>query len=152
MTDEQIKKDIHDWATYVGLPQASLNGLSICPFAKANMELYDVQIINDTTSIIPPDKEFELIIYVIKSDITVEELNEACSKLKQQYPLLEYLPDHSTRDTYISDVQTNNKKHNLILCQPIDKLIAARKKLAKTNYYNFWDIEYLNEIIGKSIN
>ena len=151
-SDEQIKKDIYDWAVAVGLPQKSLGGLSICPFAKASLNLYEVQIVDTVTSIVTLSKDFDLIIYVIKSAITVDELNAACARLKEQNPSIEYLPDHSTRNTYISDVQTNNGKHNLILCQPVDKLTAARDKIAKTNYYSFWDIEYLNEIIGKSIN
>lgn len=152
ITDEQIKKDIYDWAVYVGLPQKSLGGLSVCPFAKASMNLYEVQIVDNVTLITPPDKDFELIVYVIRSAITVEELSKACATLKEQNPLIEYLPDHSTRNTYIGEAQTNNGKHNLILCQPVDKLTEARTKIAKTNYYKFWDIEYLNEIIGKSIN
>jgi hypothetical protein len=151
-TDEQIKKDIYDWAIYVGLPQKSLGGLSVCPFAKASMNLYEVQIVDNVTLITPPNRDFELIIYVIRSAITIEELNKACAILKEQNPLIEYLPDHSTRNTYIGEAQTNNGKHNLILCQPMNKLLAARNKIAKTNYYKFWDAEYLNEIFGKSIN
>jgi hypothetical protein len=50
-------------------------------------------------------------------------------------------------DTFIQGIKTNNGKYNLILSQPTEKLRHFREKLAKTEYYNLWDEEYLKEIL-----
>ena len=34
-----------------------------------------------------------------------------------------------------------------MLCQPRKELSEARKKLAKTDYYNHWDKNYLEEVL-----
>ena len=44
-------------------------------------------------------------------------------------------------------MQTNNGKYNLVLCQPRKDLTEARKKLGKTNYYDYWDEKYLQEVL-----
>lgn len=147
-SDKQIKQDIQDWATYVGLPQKELGGMAVCPFARASMQLYEVEIRDSLKGIVPPQAEFELVINVVPANVTVEELLAECSLLAQTYPSMIFLPDHRDRATNINGVQTNNGKHNLILCQPKDKLLAAREKLAKTAYYSYWDKEYLKEIAG----
>ena len=51
-------------------------------------------------------------------------------------------------DTFIHGVQTNNGKYNLILAQPTQKLRKFRESLAKTEYYDLWDDDYLKEILG----
>ena len=79
-----------------------------------------------------------------------EELSEHCERLAELYPDMIFLPD-STRETFINGVQTNNGKYNLILCQSKKKLLDARRQLAKTDYYTFWDPEYLREIVGDSL-
>jgi len=33
------------------------------------------------------------------------------------------------------------------LCQPREELTEARKKLAKTDYYSYWDKYYLREVL-----
>ena len=145
-SDKQIKQDINKWATYVGLPQKELGGIAVCPFARASMKLYEIVLCNGLSDINPPAEEFELIINVVPESTTLEQLIEKCQQLENQYPLLIFLPDHKDRNTYINGIQTNNGKHNLILCQPRDKLLAAREKLSKTAYYSYWNKEYLNEI------
>jgi hypothetical protein len=65
------------------------------------------------------------------------------------YPEMVFLPDHKDRDTFINGVQTNNGKYNLILCQWRDNLESARTKLKNSNYYSFWDQEYLKEILSQ---
>ena len=72
-----------------------------------------------------------------------------CSELNEKYLDLIFLPDHKNRDTYINGVKTNNGNHNIILCQPKKKLKDARAALKKTDYYTYWDKEYLKEILGE---
>ena len=49
-------------------------------------------------------------------------------------------------------MQTNNGKYNLVLCQPRKDLTEARKKLAKTEYYDYWDKNYLEEVLEEDYN
>ena len=68
--------------------------------------------------------------------------------LSWQYPDIIFLPDHKDRKTFINGVQTNNGKHNLLLCQLRSRLKIARDKLKKSNYYSFWTEDYLKEILN----
>ena len=58
------------------------------------------------------------------------------------------MEDLSCENTYINGVKTNNPKLNIILCQSKRKIGQMRKKLAKTGYYNYWNEEYLDEVLG----
>ena len=58
-----------------------------------------------------------------------------------------FLSDAKNEDTFINGVQSNNGKYNLVLAQPRKDLLLARKKLAKTNYYDNYDENYLKEVL-----
>lgn len=146
MLSIQIKQDITNWAKYLGLPQKDLGGMPVCPFAMSNLDQYIIQVVDTEQSIIP--NNFELCIYVINFEVSIESINELCIRLNKNYPDFISLPNHKDRDTYINGIQTNNKNYNLILCQSKEKLIAARQMLYKTNYYSYWDKDYLKEILG----
>jgi hypothetical protein len=139
-----IKTDINDWIEKLTAKQIMLGGLSVCPFAK-NAEYGIVE--TDGSDINPPPWDFELLIYVLPATWTQDELNQLAKEYSKIYASLVFLPDHKDRYTEINGVQTNNGKHNLLLCQWRDNLVSARKKLASTNYYDFWDQEYLEEIL-----
>ena len=139
-----IKQDIDNWISHLSTKQVLLGGLSVCPFAK-NSE-YEI-VLTDGSNIDPPPWDFELIIYVLPEDYSQEELMSIAFEYNKIYPDLIFLPDHKDRYTEINGIQSNNSKHNLILCQWRDNLNTARKKLANTSYYGFWDQEYLKEIL-----
>lgn len=140
-----INTHIANWVLNLIKPKEKLNGLPICPYAKAA----EYNIVETTLdNIDPPPWEFDLYIFVINHDVTILQLAERCKELAHQYPGMVFLPDHKDRNTFINGEQTNNGSLNLILCQWADDLHNARKKLANTAYYNIWDVDYLNEILG----
>jgi hypothetical protein len=139
-----IKQDINNWITHLSTKQVLLGGFSVCPFAKkSNYEI----VFTDGSNIDPPPWDFELIIYAFPSDYTQDELISIAVEYNKINTDLIFLPDHKDRYTEINGIQTNNGKHNIILCQWRDNLNAAREKLVSTPYYSFWDQHYLKEIL-----
>ena len=137
-------KHIKKWVDYLSCPQDLLTGLAICPFAKkAKFQL----IRTHTNKIAPPEGPFEIIIFIVENNITFTDLIVACKFLNKKHPQLVFLPDHKDRNTFIKGLKTNNGKYNLILCQYRDQLQKARELLKHTDYYKFWDKEYLKEIM-----
>ena len=136
--------DINNWIERIKQPREELGGMSVCPFAKSA----DYEIIEtDGSDIDPPPWDFELIIYKLPDLYTVDELTAIANEYNNIFPDMVFLPDHKDKQTFISGVQTNNGTYNFILCQWRDNLETARSKLKKTNYYNFWDKDYLDEIL-----
>lgn len=136
--------ELSDWVTRISKPREELGGLPVCPFA-SNSEL---SIVNtDGSDMNPPPWDFDLIIYRLPEQYTIEELNDLAKEYNKIYPDIVFLPDHKDKDTYINGVQTNNGEYNLILCQWRDNLEKARVKLKKTTYYTYWAEEYLEEIL-----
>jgi hypothetical protein len=68
---------------------------------------------------------------MLPEDITIDQITHLSEKYNQQYPDIIFLPDHKDRKTFINGVQTNNGKHNLLLCQLRSRLKIARDKLKK---------------------
>ena len=138
-----MREHVEAWIQHLSIPQSFLGGMAVCPFAKkASYEIIE------TNNIVVPDREFEVIVFVLSADQTQEQLFDYCRRLNEQHVNYIFLPDPKDRKTLINDVQTNNGAYNLILCQPKDKLLKAREVLSKTNYYQYWSPEYLKEITG----
>lgn len=143
------------WIKRLVQPYEELGGQRVCPYAHlAKMRAVNVQIRNITEL---PDIKCDVLILIDNGQylshnepFSQEELPKHCERLAELYPDMIFLPD-STRETFINGVQTNNGKYNLILCQSKKKLLDARRQLAKTDYYTFWDPEYLREIVGDSL-
>ena len=134
---------ITDWIERLAKPREELGGMSVCPFAKNS----DYSIVEtDGSDINPPPWDFELIIYKLPDDYSIDELAELATEYNDIFPEMIFLPDHKDRETFINGVATNNGKYNLILCQWRDNLNKARSKLEHTKYYSFWDQTYLEEI------
>ena len=135
---------ITDWIERLAKPREELGGMSVCPFAKNS----DYSIVEtDGSDINPPPWDFELIIYKLPDEYSIDELAELATEYNNIFPEMIFLPDHKDRETFINGVATNNGKYNLILCQWRDNLNKARSKLEHTKYYSFWDQTYLEEII-----
>ena len=140
-------KEIFNWVKSISEPKKELGGHSICPFAKIASRF---KIVQPQKEIIPPkDRDFDVIVYTLPDSITLSDINILCSQLNEKYSDLIFLPDHKDRITYINGVQTNNGNYNIILCQPKQKLKDARAALKKTDYYTYWDVDYLKEILGE---
>jgi len=136
---------IKDWITNISIPHKELDGMPVCPYAKSSE--YTV-IETDGSDISPPPWDFELIVYKLPDEYSIDELSDIATEYNNIYPEMVFLPDHKDKDTFINGIQTNNGKYNLILCQWRDNLETARTKLSNTSYYSFWDSEYLKEILN----
>lgn len=135
---------IENWISRISAPREELGGFSVCPYAKgAEYELIET----DGSDIDPPPWDFELIIYKLPDHYTIDEVCAIANEYNKLYSDLVFLPDPKDRYTEINNVQTNNGEFNLILCQWRDNLNTARQKLKNTSYYQFWAIEYLEEIM-----
>jgi peptidyl-tRNA hydrolase len=119
-------KELEDWIKTIQRSHPNLKGHSICPFAKANTYKIIQCSIND---IKPLDEEFGVVIFVVVDDL---DLDYGYQKIEE-----------------FNGVQTNNGMYNLILYQNAEFLTKMRHILAKTNYYDLWDDEYLQKILEK---
>ena len=141
-----LNNDIIQWISVLDTNQENLGNHKICPFA--NTAKYKI-IECDMNDVSIHNENVELVIFKVGDDVEFEQMSEYCKNLNKIQEEYVFLPDHRHRNTYINGVQTNNGKHNLILCQSRTKLLKARAGLMKTNYYSFWNEEYLHEILGE---
>ena len=98
-----------------------------------------------------PNQDYDVTIYVVEDNISAQFLYDAVDDYNRNYPDYKFIADHRKKKTYIQGIQTSNGKYNLVLCQPREELTEARKKLAKTNYYDYWDKNYLEEVLEEDI-
>ena len=141
--------DLIEWITALGVKHQELGGFAICPFIR---RVPESRFIPFTDRVIPPDHiNFDIIIYHVPDEFSEQRMEEICNDYNRAYPHLIFLADHKDRNTKINGIQSNNGKHNFILCQPKERLRAARKALSKTNYYKYWENDYLKEVLGDDI-
>ena len=142
MKDEKSKYILR-WIQEISKIRPELGNFAICPYAsKANYTIVDEKL-----SQIVPNNDFDVIIYVVEDNISAQFLYDAVDDYNRNYPDYKFIADHGKTKTYIQGIQTSNGKYNLVLCQPRKELTEARKKLAKTNYYDYWDKDYLEEVL-----
>lgn len=135
---------IKDWIARIAKPASELGGMAACPFAKAA----EYTVVNtDGSDIEPPPWAFDLYIYVLPDSYDQGTVISIANEYNKLFPDMVFLPDPKDRYTEINGVQTNNGEKNIILCQWRDDLLAARDKLKKTKYYQYWAEEYLEEIL-----
>lgn len=141
-----IEKNISEWIDHLSMPQDKLNGSPVCPFAKKAkykiIELSDEEINPDFSTV-------EVILYIVDSSYSFEQVEQLSIKYNKQFPSLVFLSDSKDRYSHINGVQTNNNKYNLMLCQERSELQIGRDKLSKTAYYTHWDERYLKEIFDQ---
>ena len=142
MKDTKSRYILH-WISQISKIRPELGNFAICPYAsKAKFEIVDEKL----SQIVPRD-DFDVIIYVVEDDMSANFLYDAVDDYTRNYPDYKFIADHGKTKTYIQGIQTSNGKYNLVLCQPRSELTEARKKLAKTNYYDYWDENYLKEVL-----
>lgn len=136
-------EDIEDWIKNVSKNRPELNGFAICPYSKnSNYKIVECKIED-----IVIENGYDVIIYII-TEFKLDIINYWVEYYNKKFQNWIFFEDCASYDTYISEVQTNNGKHNLILGQPKDKLMKFRELLKKTDYYSFWTKEYYEEIVG----
>ena len=141
MKDEKSKYILH-WIQEISKIRPELGNFSICPYASgANFSIQEQKL-----SQIMPNSDFDVIINIVEDDIDANSLYDAVDDYNRNYPDYKFIADHGKTNTYIQGIQTNNGKYNLVLCQSRNELTEARKKLAKTNYYEYWEGKVPDEL------
>ena len=142
MKEEKSSYILH-WISQISKIRPELGNFSICPYAiGANFSIQEKKLCE-----IVPNPDFDVIIHIVEDDIDSNSLYNAVDDYNRNYPDYKFIADHGKTNTYIQGIQTNNGKYNLVLCQSRNELTEARKKLAKTNYYDYWDKNYLEEVL-----
>lgn len=140
---EQIEADIKEWIAKVSKFRPELGGHAVCPYASTAK----YKIIECLAEDIMPISGYDVLFYVIEDYFDLKTVRFWVNYYNEVYPDYGFFEDCADYDTFINGVQTNNGKYNLILAQPKQKLRNFREKLAKTDYYSYWDAEYLDEIL-----
>jgi len=142
MREEKNRYILH-WIKQLSKLRPEIGNFSICPYASGA----NFQIIEEKLYKIIPNSEYDVVIYVVENNISADFLYDAVDDYNRNYPEYRFIADHGKTKTYIQGIQTSNGKYNLVLCQPRKELTEARKKLAKTEYYDYWDEKYLEEVL-----
>jgi len=141
--NERKSKYILHWIGQLSKIRPELGNFAICPYAsKANYNIVEEKLCQ-----IVPNPDYDVTIYVVEDDISAQFLYDAVDDYNRNYSDYKFIADHGKTKTYIQGIQTSNGFFNLVLCQPRKELTEARKKLAKTNYYDYWDKDYLEEVL-----
>lgn len=140
---KEIEQHIKEWISKVSKLRPELGGFAVCPYAS----IAKFKIIQCNASEIEIVSDYDVIIYVVESNLTLKQVREWVEIYNSRYSDWKFFEDCACYNTYINGVQTNNGKYNLILSQPKEKLNRYRQILSKTDYYNYWDTEYLKEIL-----
>ena len=145
--NERKSRYILHWIGQLSKIRPELGNFAICPYAsKANYK-----IVEEKLSQIVPNPNYDVIIYVVEDNMSAQFLYDAVDDYNRNYSDYKFIADHGKTKTYIQGIQTSNGFFNLVLCQPRKELTEARKKLAKTNYYDYWDQNYLKEVLEDDI-
>jgi hypothetical protein len=143
-----LEADIKRWIDSVSELRPDLGGFAICPFAKKS----SYKIIPCKLTNIIPITDYDVLIFVVEDNLSLNQISEWVDFYNQKYPKFKFFEDCASYDTFINGIQTNNGKYNLILAQPKEKLKKFREILTKTNYYDYWDNDYLKEILEDDYN
>ena len=152
-----INKDIRNWvAEFVSKRNPDLNGFAPCPYAAKALSDDRVKIKVGST---PEIDALELQIEdFISTDVIVfaynpgmyngSDFGNRCREINKQLANRDIivLDDHPSVIEKVGNVTMNNGKYALMFTQPLSKLDAAARQLAKIGYYKGWPEEYLSEL------
>lgn len=143
-----IQSDIEEWIGKISLLRPDIGGFAICPIAKRAK----YKILETKVEELEVEDGYDVIIFAVESHLTPETVQKWCEIYNDKYSEWKFFKDCASYDTFIQGIQTNNGKYNLILAQPKEKLRKYREILVKTNYYDYWNNEYLQEILEDDYN
>ena len=134
---------VERWVDRISKKHADLGGNRICPFAKMpKVVAIEKLCLEEFIGI-----DNQLTVYMengVRSGY--EEIEELCRTLKSLNPNFVFLPDHPHKQNFINGHETGNGVFPCIIVQTKQELDSARSTLAKTDYYTYWDNDYLAEI------
>ena len=131
------------WIKQLSEIRPELGNFAVCPYASQAKFI----ILDEELRKVRPRMGWEVVIYAVEDDHDADFLYAMVDDYNRVYKKYKFIADHRKSKTFINGVQTNNGKYNLVLCQPRKELTEARKKLGKTNYYDYWDENYLQEVL-----
>lgn len=143
IVDKGKVEAVRDWIKELTVKREELGGFSICPYAFSALVHVEERALSKVTLI----EGFDVVVFIVEDDISVASMLQKIAELNMIYRDYIWLDDHKEETTYISGVQSNFGKANLILCQKRDKLLQARETLHKTNYYTYWSTDLYKRIV-----
>lgn len=150
-----MEKNLIDWINRISERRDELGDFAICPFAKKALEDKKIYWSYINFNAVPHIKEFvektdpnfEIIAFFnVENNLTDDDLLLIIKELQKNDSKNIYLKDHPDNPGFINRVNTSNGKYPVVLVQPKQKLLDARNKLKKTNYYSYWSEDYKTEI------
>ena len=141
--NEKKNKYILDWIGKLSEIRPELGNFAVCPYASTANFI----ILEEKLRKVCPRIGWDVVIYVVEDDHDEDFLYAMVDDYNRTYKKYKFIADHRKSKTKINGVPTSNGKYNLVLCQPRQELTEARKKLAKTDYYDYWDKNYLEEVL-----
>ena len=143
LMNEKKSKYILDWIRKLSQIRPELGNFAVCPYASTANFI----ILEEKLRKVCPRPIWDVVIYVVEDDHDEDFLYAMVDDYNRTYQKYKFIADHRKSKTKINGVPTSNGKYNLVLCQPRQELTEARKKLAKTDYYDYWDKNYLEEVL-----
>lgn len=153
MNFEKAKQEIQKWIIeFVEQPSPLLNNWPPCPYARQARINNRVDIrqgcfnpIDDLKAC--PMGDFDVVAYVYgRERWPADEFNELVHVVNISYLSqrgLIALADHPDDVETVKGVVMNQGTYAIVFVQPLDKLNDAARQLAKKNFYEGWDEEYL---------
>ena len=142
MKEKKYNYILH-WIQELSKSRPELGNFAVCPYAsKANFIILEEELRK-----VRPRWGWEVVIYAVEDDHDADFLYAMVDDYNRTYKEYKFIADHRNSGTKINGVPTSNGKYNLVLCQSRKELTEARIKLAKTDYYKYWDKDYLKDVL-----
>jgi hypothetical protein len=157
---DSAKQDLSDWiVNFLDVPQAVLNNIAPCPFAKTALINNKIKFIAGSDSVIQDmlminsqwDSEYEGVVLIYPKDIDLEKFVSSVDYVNQQYYQyngLLALEDHPQIPETIANLRFNNHKYAIVIVQYAEKLRKASEMLSKRGYYKNWSQSDLDAIVN----
>lgn len=139
---------IREWIAKVSILRPELGGFAICPYAITAK----YKIVECCIDDIEPIDGYDVVIFIVEDYHSVEEILEWVESYNKIYEDWEFLEDCAEKISFVGEIQSNNGLYNLIIAQHKAKLSQFRKILGNTKYYDYWDDDYMREILGDDYN
>jgi hypothetical protein len=138
--------EVRQWIEHVSKKREELGGHAICPYAfSASVKVVETAL--SEVTLIEGATE-DIIIFIVGDNVTLASMLNKVAELNMKHQEHVFLDDHVDEPTHIMGIQSNFGKYNMIMCQRNDKLLEAREKLHKTDYYTYWHQEMYQRIIN----
>lgn len=149
---------IKDWIlNFLSTPQPLLNGFPPCPYARK--ALIDNKIkffkssdyVNDICDLFDNwDEAIDVAVCVVPDEEDSILFVSNASKINELYLSKGFgvLEDHIKIPELFFNLSFNNGKHNIILCQRIEKLNTAAAQLLSKGYYDNWPKDMYDDVVS----